>query len=36
MYAVQSALAQLAEALAADMIDPKRANSLLSILRLMS
>ncbi len=36
MYAVQSALAQLAEALAADMIDPKRANSLLSVLRLMS
>ena len=36
MYAVQSALSQLAEALAADMIDPKRANSLLSVLRLMS
>ena len=36
MYAVQSALAQLAEALAADMIDPKCANSLLSVLRLMS
>ncbi len=36
MYAVQSALSQLAEALAADMIDPKRANSLLSLLRLMS
>jgi hypothetical protein len=36
MYAVQSALAQLAEALAADMIDPKRANSLLSVLRLVS
>jgi len=36
MYAVQSALSQLAEAVAADMIDPKRANSLLSILRLAS
>jgi hypothetical protein len=36
MYAVQSALSQLAEALAADMIDPKRANSLLSVLRLVS
>ena len=36
MYAVQSALAQVAEALAADMIDPKRANALLSVLRLMS
>src|SRR5271157_1044427 len=36
MYAVQSALSQLAEAVAADMIDPKRANSLLSVLRLMS
>jgi hypothetical protein len=36
MYAVQSALSQLAEALAADMIEPKRANSLLSVLRLMS
>jgi hypothetical protein len=36
MYAVQSALMQLAEALAADMIDPKRANSLLSVLRLVS
>jgi hypothetical protein len=36
MYAVQSALSQLAEALAADMIDPKRANSLLSVLRLMA
>ena len=36
MYAVQSALSQIAEALAADMIDPKRANSLLSVLRLMS
>ena len=36
MYAVQSALSQLAEALAADMIDLKRANSLLSILRLAS
>ncbi len=36
MYAVQSALAQIAEALAADMIDIKRANALLSVLRLMS
>ncbi len=36
MYAVQSALSQIAEAVAADMIDPKRANSLLSILRLAS
>src|SRR5271157_935656 len=36
MYAVQSALSQLAEALAANMIDPKRANSLLSVLCLMS
>jgi hypothetical protein len=36
MYAVQSALTQLAEALAADMIDPKRAQQLLSVLRLAS
>ncbi len=36
MYGVQSALAQIAEALAGDMIDPKRANALLSVLRLMS
>jgi hypothetical protein len=36
MYAVQSALSQLAEALAADMIDPKRAQQLLSVLRLAS
>lgn len=36
MYAVQSALSQLAEALAADMIDPKRAQALLSVLRLVS
>ena len=33
MFAVQSALTQLAEALAADMIDPKRAQVLLSLLR---
>jgi hypothetical protein len=33
MFAVQSALTQLAEALAADMIDPKRAQALLSVLR---
>jgi hypothetical protein len=36
MYSVQSALSQLAEALAADMIDPKRAQALLSVLRLAS
>jgi hypothetical protein len=36
MYAVQSALAQLAEAVAADMIDLKRAHALMSVLRLMS
>src|SRR5215831_10934066 len=36
MFAVQSALSQLAEALAADMIDPKRAHALMSVLRLMS
>jgi hypothetical protein len=36
MYAVQSALTQLAEALAADMIDPKHAQQLLSVLRLAS
>jgi hypothetical protein len=36
MFAVQSALTQLAEALAADMIDPKRAQQLLSVLRLAS
>jgi hypothetical protein len=36
MHAVQSALTQLAEALAADMIDPKRAQQLLSVLRLAS
>ncbi|HME56840.1 MAG TPA: hypothetical protein VKF63_00770 [Terracidiphilus sp.] len=36
MYAVQSALSHLAEALAADMIDPKRAQALLSVLRLAS
>jgi hypothetical protein len=36
MYAVQSALSQLAEALAADMIDLKRAHALMSVLRLMS
>ena len=36
MFAVQSALTQLGEALAADMIDPKRAQQLLSVLRLAS
>ena len=36
MYAVQSALSQVAEALAADMIDLKRAHALMSVLRLMS
>jgi hypothetical protein len=36
MFAVQSALTQLAEALAANMIDPKRAQQLLSVLRLAS
>src|SRR5215469_91515 len=36
MYSVQSALAQLAEALAADMIDLKRAHALMSVLRIMS
>ena len=36
MYAVQSALSQLAEALAADMIDLKRAHALMSVLRLIS
>jgi len=36
MYAVQSALSQLAEALAADMIELKRAHALMSLLRLMS
>src|SRR5215472_18388157 len=36
MYAVQSALSQIAEALAADMIDLKRAHALMSVLRLMS
>ncbi len=36
MYAVQSALSQLAEALAADMIDLKRAHALMSVLHLMS
>jgi hypothetical protein len=36
MFAVQSALSPLAEALAADMIDPKRAHALLSVLRLAS
>ena len=36
MYAVQSALSQLAEALAAGMIDPRPAHALLSVLRLMS
>jgi len=36
MYAVQSALSQLAEALAADMIDLKRAQTLMSVLRLVS
>ena len=36
MYSVQSALSHLAEALAADMIDPKRAQALLSVLRLAS
>ena len=36
MYAVQSALTQLAEALAADMIDPKRAQAMLTVLRLAS
>jgi hypothetical protein len=36
MYAVQSALSQLAEALAADMIDLKRAHALMAVLRLMS
>src|ERR1019366_6779885 len=33
MHAVQSALSQLMEALAADMIDPKRAQAIHSILR---
>src|SRR5664279_6505052 len=33
MHAVQSALSQLMEALAADMIDPKRAHEIHSILR---
>jgi len=36
MHAVHSALTQLAEALAADMIDPKRADKLLAVLRLAS
>src|SRR5271165_1569359 len=36
MHAVQSALTQLSEALAADMIDPKRADKLLAVLRLAS
>ena len=36
MFAVQSALTQLAEALAADMIDLKRADRLLAVLRLAS
>src|SRR5215469_12031141 len=36
MYAVQSALAQIAEALAADMIELKRAHALMSVLRIMS
>jgi hypothetical protein len=36
MFAVQSALTQLGEALAADMIDPKRAQQLLSVLRFAS
>ena len=36
MYAVQSALSQIAEALAADMIDLKRAHALMSVLRVMS
>jgi hypothetical protein len=36
MYAVQSALSQIADALAADMIDLKRAHALMSVLRLMS
>jgi hypothetical protein len=36
MFAVQSALSQLAEALAADMIDLKRAHALMSVLRLIS
>ena len=33
LYAVQAALSEIAEALAADMIDPKRAQALLSVLR---
>lgn len=33
MYAVQSALTQVMEALAADMIDPKRAQGIVSLLR---
>src|SRR5271165_3475222 len=36
MHAVQSALSQLAEALAADMIDLKRADKLLNALRVAS
>ena len=36
MHAVQSALSQLMEALAADMIDPKRAQAIHSILRTAS
>ena len=36
LYAVQSALSHLAEALAADLIDPKRAHALMAVLRLMS
>jgi len=36
MHAVQSALTQLAQALAADMIDLKRADKLLAVLRLAS
>jgi len=36
MHAVQSALTQLSEALAADMIDLKRADRLLAVLRLAS
>src|ERR1039457_6619972 len=36
MYAVQSALTQLGEALAAHMIDSKRAQQILSVLRIAS
>ena len=36
MHAVLSGFSQLAEALAADMIDPKHAHALLSVLRVAS